>query len=84
MTRKPLRRLGLRDPEIWIELSVPLLLAPYCSAAVSSPAAPPNCSSRKVPKRASGLPTLTGWINLIGMRGRGSKGWPEALARRGA
>ena len=36
-----------------------------------------------MPKRASGLPTLTGWINLIGMRGRGSKGWPEALARRG-
>ena len=38
------------------------------AAAVNSPVAPPNCSSRNVPKRASGVPTLTGCINSFRCR----------------
>src|SRR5580700_6908564 len=42
----------------------------YCRAAVSSPVAPPNCSRRYVPKRASGLPkTGTEFSATLGFTG---------------
>src|ERR1700756_912028 len=37
----------------------------YCIAAASSPLAPPNCSRRRLPNFASGVPILTVYMSFL-------------------